>query len=586
MDELDRASKRLKTARDDHFARIDAEMQKIDVEEKRLRDKFHKLEEKKKQCAAANGNVDASDDDLIEINAGGKIIAARRGVLCQLKETNLEALFSGRWEKKLTKDSGGRIFLDVNGDCFQAIVDWLNLLTISPGDEPPKPPSVDEEYMPILNHQLGLFTNSFDLTIDDVAGCVGEVQRAVEYLEINPDMGNEGLKDNMLRLKNIFLRLKQYMLEGIKPRAGQRMTRDGAASHPGEFIFDVLKEGGGITHKNSGIFNNFVEEVSEFIMEFKGNDEPATPNLDHFVACIKKVFGGTETNQCALARSKSYRVDVSAKSNDDTRTILYWRLSADTPNLQHPRKRKRNNNDEDSSDFASDVTLTPLSGEIGEAIKEHWKTLSAQDAQILSLEERFKEEEESFNSVACGNTCDIITLNVSGTIMATRRDTLKIAEDSMLAQQFDDTKWTEQGCAPKVKEWTPDDVANWAKGIDGIPDDVPSRLRENNINGLELLVLDRDGLKDIGVQRVGTVCLLLDAIGKLKKEASQDVVTLIEHSPYCFGKILDYLRMKRSSSVGLSKEPAPPIVCEHKKDMFEKVVKYYFPGDSSDPILG
>jgi hypothetical protein len=32
-------------------------------------------------------------------------------------------------------------------------------------------------------------------------------------------------------------------------------------------------------------------------------------------------------------------------------------------------------------------------------------------------------------------------------------------------------------------------------------------------------VLDRDGLKDIGLQRVGTVCLLLDAIGKLKKEA-------------------------------------------------------------------
>ena len=90
----------------------------------------------------------------------------------------------------------------------------------------------------------------------------------------------------------------------------------------------------------------------------------------------------------------------------------------------------------------------------------------------------------------------------------------------------------------------------------------------------------------LGVQRVRTVILVLDDIGKLMKEASQDVVTLIEHSPYCFGKILDYLRMKRFSSVGLGKEPAPPIVCEHKKDAFRKIVKYYFPGESSQSILG
>ena len=79
---------------------------------------------------------------------------------------------------------------------------------------------------------------------------------------------------------------------------------------------------------------------------------------------------------------------------------------------------------------------------------------------------------------------------------------------------------------------------------------------------------------------------MFDEISKLKTATSQDAVTLIEHSPYCFGKILDYLRLKRFSSIGLGKEPAPPIVCEHKKEMFEKVVKYYFPGESSDPILG
>jgi len=172
-------------------------------------------------------------------------------------------------------------------------------------------------------------SSSFDLTSADVAGCVGEVQRALQYLQVNPDMGNEGLKDNMLRLKSIFLRFEQYLLEGIaQPRAGQKVASDGAASHPGEFIFDLLKEGGGITHKNNGIFISFVREVSEFIMEFKGNTSSATPKLDHFAACTKKVFG-TGTNLLALARSKSYRVHVSAKSNDGGgfaggRTISYW----------------------------------------------------------------------------------------------------------------------------------------------------------------------------------------------------------------------------------------------------------------------
>ena len=77
----------------------------------------------------------------MEINAGGKNVSARRGVLCQLKGTKFEAIFSGRWDKKLLKDSSGRIFLDVNGDSFQAIVDYLNELAISGEEDVPTLPS-------------------------------------------------------------------------------------------------------------------------------------------------------------------------------------------------------------------------------------------------------------------------------------------------------------------------------------------------------------------------------------------------------------------------------------------------------------
>jgi hypothetical protein len=145
----------------------------------------------------------------------------------------------------------------------------------------------------------------------------------------------------------------------------------------------------------------------------------------------------------------------------DIKEMEVFLISEDNP--IHPRKRKQNK-DDNSPDAAANKT-SALSGEMGEAIEEQWKTLSTLNSEILSLEESFKEEEQFIDSFACSNACDIITLNVSGTIMATRRDTLQITEDSMLAQQFDDTKWTEQGSGPKVKEWTPNDVANWVKSV-------------------------------------------------------------------------------------------------------------------------
>jgi hypothetical protein len=111
-------------------------------------------------------------------------------------------------------------------------------------------------------------------------------------------------------------------------------------------------------------------------------------------------------------------------------------------------------------------------------------------------------------------------------------------------------------------------------------------LYENEITGRELLALTRDDLKTMGMKRVGTVALSLKEIEKLEK-ASRDIVTLIEHSPYCFGKMLDYLRLKQLHSQGLlEEEPALPKVCDSQMKRFEKVVKYYFPGDSAKFILG
>ena len=125
------------------------------------------------------------------------------------------------------------------------------------------------------------------------------------------------------------------------------------------------------------------------------------------------------------------------------------------------------------------------------------------------MEDNFDDEERFIDTISSFEKKDIITLNVSGTIMTTTRATLLVTDDSVLAQQFDDTKWTEQGCT-----------------------------------------------------------------------------TLIEHSPYCFGKILDYLRLKRFHDQDFIDEPPLPIVHHNQRNRFQKVVKYFFPGESSKFILG
>lgn len=233
--------------------------------------------------------------------------------------------------------------------------------------------------------------------------------------------------------------------------------------------------------------------------------------------------------------------------------------------------------------------VSRFSEDINEAINVKQESLQRAKSEILHQEDCFKDEAIFIKTFASGDAKDVVMLNVSGTIMVTKRSTLSFFAESVLARQFDDAIWTNQGNATthcvKVKEWTSDDVSNWADNIEGIQDDVGSILKENGINARELLALNMEGLKMIGIERAGTLCLLLEEI-KMLKQASSDNMTLIEHSPYCFGKIVDYLRLKQLHSQGLVEEPDRPTVCDSQKGRFEKVVRYYFPGDSAKFILG
>jgi hypothetical protein len=58
---------------------------------------------------------------------------------------------------------------------------------------------------------------------------------------------------------------------------------------------------------------------------------------------------------------------------------------------------------------------------------------------------------------------------------------------------------------------------------------------------------------------------------------SDDDGVMIEQSAYCFGKIVDYLRLRAIAMPGV-KQPPPPVIVEHQRKNFGRVVSFYFPG--------
>eukprot|EP00957_Ditylum_brightwellii_P000029 1986-Ditylum_brightwellii.AAC.1 len=162
--------------------------------------------------------------------------------------------------------------------------------------------------------------------------------------------------------------------------------------------------------------------------------------------------------------------------------------------------------------------------------------------------------------------------------MTDKRSTLRIFKDSPFSRRFDTAIWHEQHAdVPTIKKWSYEQVVNWAKSHDDISNEVADLLKENEINGVELLALGRDDLKELGIKRPGTLAVVTKAIKDLQMK-SQDRPIFIDHDPYCFSKILDQLRLK-----AMLKEKYEPLsfsdINETKKDLFAETIDYFFPGD-------
>ena len=502
MEKLRIANERLQTARNDHEAAYHAETENLSIKENELLQRLHSLDDKKLDISKVHGNTNISHDDIIEINAGGTIITARRSILTQLKNTRLEALFNGRWDKKFLRDVNGRIFLDVNAMGFQAIVDYLNELTISSLDDLPDAPCVEAELEYILKHQLDLFGLADKMPPD--SNIIKDASQATLLHNWLEEDGVDGVFRLLYRTSRdgetsqsfhakcdnkgctitIIETTDGHIIGGYSNTPWSSSTRwsgakkaflfvlpDAASSptsSPCKMKLKNPNDGRAVRHLadwgpifGEGNHDLYVSvEASQVHTNF-GNTyryELGMPQMLHNRRASVEAIRGRESGgggrvspseQPFTGERRAYTIKemevfsvISTNNTDDLTTTV----------LQQTEHNS--------------VPVTRFTKEINEAINAKRESLQQAELELINLEESFKDEQTFVTSFASGDAKDVIVLNVSGTIMAVKRSTLQIASDSVLAQQFDDTKWTEQGytssnssdSTSRVKDWTSDEV--------------------------------------------------------------------------------------------------------------------------------
>ena len=119
------------------------------------------------------------------------------------------------------------------------------------------------------------------------------------------------------------------------------------------------------------------------------------------------------------------------------------------------------------------------------------------------------EEEKKYLSLFLGDNENMVSLNFSGTLMASKRSTLGLCKDSVLANQFDDPLWTQIYKTPPAKQWSFEEVSKWITAIEGIPDNVGATFLRNDVNRFALLAMRQENFKGIIVTEAIPLALLL-----------------------------------------------------------------------------
>merc|ERR1719162_105324 len=272
--------------------------------------------------------------------------------------------------------------------------------------------------------------------------------------------------------------------------------------------------------------------------------------------------------------SKNFRaaeIEVFSLSQSSTQNKSSRKRDFSTAQLQH------------NTEQWESATFDEYPRSVKAALRTEQQMLIRVKEELKGLKDAFQQEKEIIEFYAIDNSMEVIMLNVSGELMSIRKDTLCLCKESVLAKHFSDPLWV-KGVSDGVKsveKWNEKEVATWISNIDGLSEDAAMILKNQNMNGIELLSLNSNWLMLMGITRLPTLELLAKEIRNLKK-GGQGEGFLIEQSSYCFGKILDQLWLHALCSAFHHMAPLPPpTIREPYRKRFKRIVEYYFPTDSS-----
>jgi len=134
---------------------LDDSINKLRDEHTNLKERHQDHLERKNVTARKNGGENCKPSDIIRLSVRGTEMFARRDTLTIVTGSRLEALFSGRWENQLLRDSTGRVFIDVNFDVFKKILEYLYMVKIS--DDVPPLPVIEESKKEMFEFYINFF---------------------------------------------------------------------------------------------------------------------------------------------------------------------------------------------------------------------------------------------------------------------------------------------------------------------------------------------------------------------------------------------------------------------------------------------
>ena len=94
-----------------------------------------------RKAALLRRNKDKKLKDKLKLNVSGHVLTTSRAVLSLFPRTTLAALVSGCYDSELLRDKRGRIFLDLDVDCFRDIIDFLTAYRDAGADDRPSLPT-------------------------------------------------------------------------------------------------------------------------------------------------------------------------------------------------------------------------------------------------------------------------------------------------------------------------------------------------------------------------------------------------------------------------------------------------------------